>query len=38
VIWPAANPFETSSDVSPALLRNSQAICLIASNWSIMAS
>jgi hypothetical protein len=32
------SPFETISEASPAVLRNSQAICLIASNWSMVAS
>ena len=35
---PAASPVETISEASPAVLRSSQAICLIASNWSITAS
>ena len=37
-ILPVVSPFEISSDASPAVLRSSQAICLIASNWSIVAS
>ena len=38
VILPAASPFEIRTDASPAVFRNSQAICLIASNWSIVGS
>ncbi len=29
---------ETISEASPAVLRSSQAICLIASSWSMVAS
>jgi len=36
--FPALSPVETTSEASPAVLRNSQAICLIASNWSMVAS
>ncbi len=36
--FPALSPVATISEASPAVLRNSQAICLIASNWSMVAS
>ena len=35
---PVPSAFETISEASPPVLRNNQAICLIASNWSIIAS